>query len=50
MRRVYLLLAAVVALLSGSMAQPSLPFKNAKLPIARRLEDLLGHMTVEDKV
>lgn len=49
MRRVSLLLAAVVALVSASTAQPLLPYKNANLPIAQRVEDLLSRMTVEEK-
>ena len=43
-------LAALVAFLLGgiaSAAQP--PYRDASLPLARRVEDLLGRMTLEEK-
>lgn len=49
MRR--LLTLALLALFAiGSMAQKNLPYKNSKLPIEKRVKDLLSRMTLEEKV
>ncbi len=43
-----LVLAAFLA--SGALAQTSLPYRDAKLPVEQRVADLLSRMTLEEKI
>ncbi len=51
-RRFPLLLAACAAplALSAARAQETLPYRNPDLPLERRVDDLIGRMTLEEKV
>ena len=46
--KIFFALTFIVGLLSSYKVDP--PYKNAKLPIAVRVKDLLGRMTLEEKV
>jgi beta-glucosidase len=53
--RVFLFLATVLAVCSGTLgqsAQPpaSAPYRDAKLPVEQRVADLLSRMTLEEKI
>lgn len=52
MRTVSFKIFVCLFLLSGhsTIAQDKIPYKNARLPIAQRVEDLISRMTVEEKV
>lgn len=45
-----LLMAAMATLLCPQLQAQQLPYKNSTLPIEKRVSDLLGRMTVEEKV
>ncbi|WP_343321227.1 glycoside hydrolase family 3 N-terminal domain-containing protein [Sphingobacterium multivorum] len=45
-----LLMAAMTTLLCPQLQAQQLPYKNSALPIEKRVSDLLGRMTVEEKV
>ncbi|WP_394675440.1 glycoside hydrolase family 3 N-terminal domain-containing protein [uncultured Sphingobacterium sp.] len=45
-----LLMAAMTTLLCPQLQAQQLPYKNSTLPIEKRVSDLLGRMTVEEKV
>ena len=45
-----LLMAAMATLLCPQLQAQQLPYKNSALPIEKRVSDLLGRMTVEEKV
>ncbi len=45
-----LLMAAMATLLCPQLQAQQLPYKNSTLPIEQRVSDLLGRMTVEEKV
>jgi beta-glucosidase len=45
-----LVLVAMASLATNARAQETLPYRNADLPIERRVADLLGRMTLEEKV
>lgn len=45
-----LLLTAFYAQAQKKMATPPFPYKNPKLPVETRIQDLLGRMTLEEKV
>lgn len=45
-----LLLAAVTALQAPAQARADYPFRNPRLPLAQRLDDLLGRLTLAEKV
>jgi beta-glucosidase len=49
LRQLSIALLAAAATLSAS-AQSTPPYKDASLPVERRVEDLLGRMTLEEKV
>lgn len=46
----FLLLAAMTTVLSVQSRAQQLPYKNRTLPVEQRVSDLLGRMTVEEKV
>ncbi|MGJ1412956.1 glycoside hydrolase family 3 N-terminal domain-containing protein [Sphingobacterium multivorum] len=45
-----LLMAAMATLLCPQLQAQQLPYKNSTIPIEKRVSDLLGRMTVEEKV
>ncbi len=49
MRRT-LLLAALVFAVAAAPAAAAAPYENPKLPVSKRVDDLLSRMTLEEKV
>jgi beta-glucosidase len=49
-RIVLLIVAAVLALPSAAVAADRLPYENPRLPVSKRVDDLLSRMTLEEKV
>src|SRR4051812_46800277 len=43
-------IVAVVGLSTSATAQQAAPYLNSKLPVDQRVSDLLGRMTLEEKV
>ena len=41
---------ALLAILIPCLAQESVPYKDTRLSFERRVDDLLSHMTLEEKV
>ncbi len=51
-KRFFTIMAVMTILVGGGAKkpQPKAPYQDAKLPVAQRIEDLLGRMTLEEKV
>jgi beta-glucosidase len=45
-----LVLASVLSIIAVAQTRPAYPFQNSSLPIDKRVDDLVGRMTLEEKV
>ncbi|MGN1236097.1 MAG: glycoside hydrolase family 3 protein, partial [Bacteroidaceae bacterium] len=50
MRKTFLLFCIVATVSLGVRAQSTLPYQNKSLPVEERVKDLLGRMTLEEKI
>ena len=48
MKKIITILTLVI--MSNSYSQNNLPYKNPKLPVEKRVEDLLSRMSLEEKI
>lgn len=50
MKKIYIFLLGIICFNVAQISAQILPYKNSRLPISDRVNDLLGRMTVEEKV
>src|SRR5690606_34106971 len=50
MKKIYIFLLGIICFNATQIRAQILPYKNSRLPISDRVDDLLGRMTVEEKV
>lgn len=50
MKKLYLLIVLIVGLSLNSLAQYEFPFQNTNLPLEERVNDLVSHLTVQEKI